>query len=78
MAGKKKYSPTSTPCTARGGGRRAWAAPSWRKEVEAHLERIETRRKRELASLTVASDVAPLRRSVKHRVFPVQRSVASS
>lgn len=47
----------------------------WR-QVEAHLRGIETRRKRELASLTIASDVAPLKRSVKHTVFPAQKKVA--
>ncbi|MCA8922139.1 MAG: protein tyrosine phosphatase [Planctomycetes bacterium] len=51
------------------------SGPLW-DEVEAHLRQIETRRKRELAALTVTSDVAPLKRTVKHTVFPVQKQVA--
>ena len=47
----------------------------WR-EVEVHLARIHMHRGDELAKLTIAADVAPLRKSLKAWTFPVQKEVA--
>lgn len=47
----------------------------WR-DVERRVARIESRRKRDLATLTLGSDFAPLRRKVKALAFPVQAGVA--
>lgn len=47
----------------------------WR-DVERLLARIQSRRKRDLAALTLGSDLAPLRRKVKALAFPVQAGVA--
>lgn len=46
------------------------------KDVERQLARIEQRRGRDLATLTIGSDFAPLRRKVKALSFPVQMKVA--
>jgi hypothetical protein len=45
-------------------------------EVEVHLARLGTRRGSELASLTIAADVAPLKKRIKAWSFPVQAEVA--
>ncbi len=63
---------------AHGADREAIAAGLewlWR-DVERRLGRIEARRKRDLAALTIGSDFAPLKRKVKALAFPVQAGVA--
>lgn len=63
---------------AHGADREAAAAGLeglWR-DVERRLLRLEARRARDLAALTVGSDLAPLRRKVKAWTFPVQAGVA--
>ena len=45
-------------------------------DIERYLMALDRRQRREVVTLSVASDAAPMLRSVKHLSFPVQKGVA--
>ena len=45
-------------------------------EVDRYLASVERRQRREVVSLSAASDLAPVLRELKHLSFPVQKEIA--